>query len=117
MNAMGYDLQTVWAEKSPGDGPGEWIEIKLKKRQHVSARILVPGHSGSERLFKQNNSVKTMSITFNGKTINRSCSGEFFPARVSIDAEVDSIRVTILSVIRGSKYNALCIGEVMLLRK
>ena len=115
--ANDYDLQTVWAEGSPGDGSGEWIRISLRVRQFVKAVLLFPGHSGSERLFKQNNRVKAMSITFGSKTLNQACSDVFFPVRFPIEAEVDTMRLNVLSVYKGSKYNDLCIGEIILLSK
>jgi hypothetical protein len=111
---LDYDLSTVWAEGVEGDGVGEWIEIKLKKEMNVDQLILFPGHSKSQKLFFANNRIKELEIIVNEFSKIHKIRDVFAPISISIERETQNIKIHIKSVYKGSKYNDLCVSELML---
>lgn len=116
-NVKDMDMNTVWAEGNNNDGSGEWLKIQLKEKEFVHNLILFPGHSKSNKLFKANNRIKKLELSFNGKKQIYFIKDIFIPAILPINSFTNGIKITILETYKGYKYNDLCIGEVMLTKK
>lgn len=116
-NLLDYDLNNVWAEGSDGDGSGETVNINLNEKEYVKNLILFPGHSKSEKLFTANNRLKDIEINVNGERSKINIKDVFAPVSIPIEKTTLEIKIKILSVYKGNKYNDLCISEIMLTRK
>lgn len=125
--ALDDKLETAWCEGAPGDGVGEWIEVRAQHladwRSPLCQVLIVPGYAKSEAVYQQNGRVTRLRIS--------SCahpeahveadveSYEFnlpYP-RVKIPfgalkGEADCFRLTILAVARG-RASDTCISEIL----
>lgn len=113
-NLLDYDLNTVWAEGVVGDGSNETIDIALNTKEYIENLVLFPGHSKNKKLFIANNRIKELEITINGRKINHKIKDKFVPVVIPIKKIISKLNLKIISVYRGTKYNDLCIGEIML---
>ncbi|MBN2425157.1 MAG: hypothetical protein JXR46_09735 [Calditrichaceae bacterium] len=116
-NLLDYDLNSIWAEGVEGDGSGEMLKINLEKKVYIKNLILFPGHSKNEKLFFENNRLKEIEIMINGIQSNVIIDDVFVPVSIPIEKTTSDITIRILSVYKGSKYNDLCVGEIMLTKK
>jgi len=111
-----YDLNTVWAEGAPSDGSHEWLDIRLAEQTDVHELILFPGHSKSIELFLQNNRIKSLSLSIDGVATTFPVPDAFVPIAIPIDRPLSRVRIEIVGVYRGTKYDDLCVGEIVLTR-
>jgi hypothetical protein len=128
-----YDnrLDTCWSEGKKGSGEGEWIEVKVAKGYKVSAIAVATGYLKTENLYKKNSvpvkfrvdfiypggKVKTMTADLPKLPYNNMELYSHIRKLVELDApeRVDKIRITILGVSPGKKYDNACISELYIL--
>lgn len=112
---------TAWVEAASGDGIGEWIEFKSDSEHKAVGIKLVNGYTKSKELYEKNNRVKKVKIEFSdGSSIIKdlqdvppesgiSTFQEIYFGRVVITSY---IKLTILDVYKGSKYDDTCFSEI-----
>jgi hypothetical protein len=136
------DLNTAWSEGAAGDGVGEWVEVEFvasRASRGLVAIGIVNGYTKNETLYLANNRIRkirldieygqglnrishpeTMEVELTGKQfndLNRNAEGPFISwlADFGMGEEVKKIRLTILEVAPGDKFNDTCIAELYLL--
>ncbi len=118
-NLVDGDPSTSWQVRTPRNGVGEWIELKLKRSMDVKGLSIVNGFQLVDPeygdLYFLNSRPRKVRVCLNGGR----CSEYFIQdqktsAYLPIDAEnVETIRITILDVYSGSRWaNDLAIGEI-----
>jgi len=138
-NLFDNDLNTAWVEGVAGSGMGEWVEIQFEKGVHVEAVGFINGYTKNEAIYKANNRIgkvrldvefddnwpedadpKSMDLDLTEKQfneLNRNVQAPFISwlADYGMSRRVSRIRLTILEVAKGTKYDDTCISELYLL--
>lgn len=127
--AMDGDHNTCWSEASKGNGVGEWIEFQLKD-VYFSGVFISNGLDSEEKWYMANHRIRKVKIEVHYKDSNEPQTFEHelkdvkpggglnavYDAGNFIDfgygAEVVKVRITILEVARGTKYNDTPISEI-----
>jgi len=111
-----WKRETAWVEGKDDDGIGEWIKLEKDNPIKVSGIEINNGYLKSESIYKANNRVKTIKIEFsNGESITKGLKDEFGANNlIEFDKPIETsyIKLTILDVYKGSKYNDTCISEI-----
>lgn len=128
-----YDnrLDTCWSEGKKGSGVGEWIEVTVAKGYKVSAIAIATGYLKTENLYKKNSVPVKFRVDFiypGGKVKSVAAELPKLPynnmelyshvrklAELDAPERVDKIRITILDVSPGKKYDNACISELYIL--
>lgn len=109
-------MVTAWNEGSDGDGSGEWVEVRADTPQVVKGVAIVTGYTKKEDTYYRNNRPSEVTITLSDGYTTHATLDDTFGSRSTIDFdtlhETTSIRITIDSVVRGSKWNDAAITEV-----
>ena len=102
----------AWCEGVPGHGAGETITEHLKPAMAVSTMVIVNGYNKSPTTFRENGRVKRARLETSGGhlreiTLNDSGDAQHiqFPS-----SRVSWIRLTILDVYPGAKYQDTCMS-------
>ncbi len=116
-NVVDGKYKTAWVENDSGDGIGEWIELELEHEEMISEIYIANGYQSSEKSFNLNNRVKKLRLDFSdGSSYEFTLSGKYSDQPESIElpdsVTASSVRITILSVYSGTKYNDTCISEI-----
>lgn len=116
-NVTDGNLSTCWAEGTSDAGINESILMSSDKKQHVSEITITNGYYKDEELFYKNNRVKNCKFEFSDGTSHEvTLLGEYSEQSnlIAFDPPVDTeyIKITILSVYPGNKYNDTCISEI-----
>lgn len=140
-NLSDMNLETAWV--APNGGIGEWIEFTFKEKEFYSTGFtLVNGYIKNETMYKENNRIKKILIQVKNRQQEGYNEGivmelediayepVFFENLVChsywIDAysyandyeedleKVEKLKITILEVYPGTKYNDTCISEILL---
>lgn len=133
------DLNTAWVEGAHGNGVGEWVEVEFAASKGLTAIGIVNGYTKNEPIYLANNRIRkirldieyaggqnygespnTMEIDLLGKQfndLNRNAEGPFISwlADFGMGDSIKKIRLTILEVAPGDKYDDTCIAELYLL--
>lgn len=124
--------QVPWAEGAAGNGTGEWVELTLDDPHPLLALSIHPGYPDG-KLYAQNARPSRVEILLNGEHRIVSTLGEvswlpgeraesngwaprpeqLVPIR-GYDQPVKTVRITILEVFPGTKYEDACIAKVAL---
>src|SRR5690554_4838259 len=109
--------QTAWVEGKENEGIGEWVEFIFDPGHEIKKIKIINGYARSEALYKANNRVKRAEISFDGKRFpiemefkDMIMEPHIFKFQNPIRAE--RVRITILDVYKGTKYNDTCISEI-----
>lgn len=110
-----------WAEGAAGHGVGEWVELVPRKPRPLLALEVHPGFQGGDpkaKLFEKNGRPARVSILLNGEhrfeaTLGDGPDAQLIPI-VGYTKPVSRIRVTILEVFPGTKYEDTCISRIVL---
>lgn len=115
-NAIDRSTATAWNEGSPGDGTGEWIEMKSEKPQHVKGIRICAGFASDEGTYYNNARPSAVTISFDDHTSVDMQLDDLFGQYQNLELEqpkdTTSVRVTIKSAYGGNSYNDCCIAEV-----
>jgi hypothetical protein len=120
-NIQGYGDQT-WAEGVEGDGIGESITLTVRRPLPLDSIMIVPGYRSLENptLWAKNNRVAQLEVTLNGEhTFAVAIPDEKFTKAYPIPVReyskpVQTVKLTIKSVHRGSAARDTCISSVEL---
>lgn len=120
-NVNDDERENAWSEGVAGDGIGEWLEITPKKAAALSALLMTPGYAkgvGSDSLYQVNNRPSKVAIELNGEyRIEREIPDKAESWLISFHGyskPVAKIKVTILGVHKGSRYQDTCIHSIEL---
>jgi len=106
---------TVWVEGAAGDGVGEWVQVQLDSPVTVSKIGIVNGYGKGSR-YLENARVRDAELKFSDETTQRlhladSNDMQYFEVRPNTTTWV---RLTILSVYPGTRWDDTAIGEIRL---
>jgi hypothetical protein len=127
LTAVDAKLETAWCEGAPGDGVGEWIEVRVDrppgKRTPLCAVQIVPGYAKSQATYRANGRVTRVRLA--------SCQRPeahldldvpdttAWPPTVALQVPPGALgdaaacfRLTILGVSKG-KYPDTCISNIL----
>lgn len=126
--AINGEVGDAWVEGDGGDGVGEWIKIIFGIRNNPSSseviliqksvrRLdLVNGYAASELLYNANNRLKEIKLEFSdGSYIIKQLKDNFMDFQsIEFDQPIDTeyIKITVLDIYKGSKYNDTCLSEI-----
>lgn len=112
-NLFDNNPSTAWVEGNKNDGVGEWIEFEFEKAVLINSFTIFNGYHKSLALYEANNRISTFQLVLDEKIStyhsNYSIGRE---SDIQIYQVVKKIRLQILTVIKGTKYNDLCISEI-----
>jgi outer membrane protein assembly factor BamB len=115
-NVLDGNPETAWVEGVQGQGLNEYIEITADTPQEISVIEIKNGYWKSYESFDNNSNAKRIQIELsNGKTIEKELKGGIYdPNYIVFEEPVksDSIKITILDVNAGEKYEDTCISEI-----
>lgn len=113
-NVDDNNYNTSWIEGKDGYGIGEWIMFKRKSPIQISQINIVNGFNKSESLYKSNSRVKRVKVEFSDGTVMEEDLEDYNYDVIYLDEpiKIDSVKITILDVYKGSKYDDTCLGEV-----
>jgi hypothetical protein len=141
-NLFDNDLNTAWVEGVTGSGVGEWVEIQCANSVYVEAIGIINGYTKNEAIYNANNRIRKIRLdvefrdTWQGDTdqngrktvdidlaekqfneLNRNVQAPFISwlADYAMGRAVSKIRLTVLEVTGGTKYDDTCISELYLL--
>lgn len=115
-NVDDHDSSTAWAEGTNGDGIGEWIKLEKNTPFIIDGIGFENGYQKSDYSYYSNNRPKKVRVEFSdGRSVtqelpDRGCGG----SEIYLGNEVITqyIKITILEVYKGSKYQDTCISEI-----
>lgn len=138
-NLFDNDLNTAWVEGVAGSGVGEWVEIQFEEGIHIEAVGIINGYTKNEAIYKANNRIRKIRLDVEFRDnwpenadpisvdidltekqfneLNRNVQAPFISwlKDYGMGRVVSKIRLTILEVARGTKYDDTCISELYLL--
>ncbi|NLP30568.1 MAG: PQQ-binding-like beta-propeller repeat protein [Clostridiales bacterium] len=122
MNVIDNNSQTAWSEGAKGYGIDEWIQIERDGYEDVRRIVIANGYHKSQETFNNNGRLKSFRLDFSqGQYIY--CEVDESKTRsdnitITLDRPIstDSIRLTILDVYKGSKYEDTCITDIFTYR-
>ncbi len=112
-NLLDRDTSTAWCEGVKGNGEGETILLDLGSLQKVKGIELINGYAKSEKSYRENNRVQKLKLEFSDGS---SLEMNDFNTRKKFKEPIHTsfIKLTILSVERGAKYQDTCISDLRL---
>ena len=111
--------QTAWSEGAEGYGINEWIQIERDGSTNLSEILISNGIQQSPQIYDNNGSLKRFRLDFSeGQYIyyevdeDKNASKHI---RIIFDRPISTnfIRLTILDVFEGSKYEDTCITDIV----
>ena len=113
-NLLQYNDGVPWVEAVAGDGHGQ--EITLSWDEKVSGLIVGNGFYDRNRkeLFLKNNRVKTLKIeSFDPPFVKFVVlKDHYYPQIILFDKSATDVKLTIVDVYKGEKYNDTCINFI-----
>ncbi len=116
-NMFDGDYSTIWSEASDGNGVGEWIKISSEESFDIELVALTNGFVRDNEIYYKNNRLKKMTLQSDkgDKAILEFDDGLLDYQTFDVDfLGVNKLTLTIEEVYEGSRYNDLCISEVMI---
>jgi hypothetical protein len=118
-SAVDSVVETPWVEGVDGPGVGEWLLLTFPGPIELERMGFVVGYDRTETTFANNNRLKKALLSFsNGEQMELAFSDtrgvQTIPLVRAGGAAVltSSVKVTILEVYPGSRYDDTCIGEI-----
>ncbi len=106
------DPKTAWAVKG---GPKEFLVTLFKKAMAPKFLVIQNGYAKSPQTFANNNRVKSCKLTYSdGEAEILSLQDSSSPQRIALQRKTptDFVKLEILEVYRGIKYDETCISEL-----
>ena len=120
--AQDHNLSTAWMEGVQGHGNGEYLEFETDRYAVITGGTILPGFYASEDLFYKNNAPTMLYIRTGSQEAYLDVTEyahTFYPHYTGYHFVFDEplvsdgcIRITILSVREGWKYDDTCITEL-----
>lgn len=112
------DYATAWVEGDKGSGLNQWLEIfnqsNYPDRNIYKSLKIINGYAKSEATYKTNNRVRKALLEFSdGQKQIIELKDTMEPQIVTFNESIiQSVKLTILDVYKGTKYNDTCISEI-----
>lgn len=119
-NVMDGKPETSWTEGATGHGVGEWIKLESGQDQVVTGINIMAGYAKNDQIYQQNNRIKTLKVECSDGTSKVFTLEDLADYTAYQDLKFDSpvqtksIKLTIIDVYPGSKYEDTCISEISL---
>lgn len=115
-NVIDGDPTTAWVEGGSEGGPGEWLRLAFDTPRHVTDIQCVNG-LGSPLLFPQYSRIKELEVELStGRTLRVSLADSFlWQPVVRVDEPVEWIKLHIVSVFPGQRWERAALSEVEIL--
>ena len=114
-NIVDQNNHTCWADGTSGLGIGESITINFNQKYNISGFRIFNGYQKSEDLFNKNSRPITLRVIgSDGSNAVYNIEDSIYEQDIYFDKmiNVDSIKLVIEKVQRGTKYEDTCISEV-----
>lgn len=113
---LSQDNNTKWVpSKNSGDGTGEWIQLSADTVQYVHGLKILNGYHKNAETWGKNNRVNLCHVSFSDGTTKDFVLGDTMEL-ITLDfgeaIETTSVRLTIGSVYRGSRWNDTAITYI-----
>lgn len=139
-NLIDNKFSTAWVEGKEGEGIGEWVEFEIKNCEIYNILIL-NGYRKSKKIYEENSRPGKLQLSidyYDGKKVMNNYTDtvelkekEFLgvPGKKNISKqiniinipsycwEITKVRMTILDVRKGTKYEDTAISEIFLIGK
>jgi len=106
---------TCWAEGAEGPGIGEWVQFGFDTPKPVKALKIIAGYPKTPAVFQANNRVKKVMIVFSdgeSQTATLADQKEFQRVLIDRDKPTRFVKLVIMEVYKGTKYDDTCVSEV-----
>lgn len=114
-NLTDNNPETAWTPEESDKNP--WVLFKSASKQKISGFEIENGYSKSENLYYQNMRAKNIIVTCAGEDYEFELkeSGCGVKQTITLPEPVlsESLKITIADTYAGSKYNELCISEII----
>ena len=110
----------IWSEGARGSGVGESLFLTLDKPTRLAALSLINGYNDDASLFKKNNRIKSVELLINGKVKELITLADIVDEKryfLNYEKPVKTLKLTIKSVYKGTKYDDTCLSFVGLLER
>lgn len=115
-NVTDGNSNTAWVEGVSGSGIGESIIFSSDERQRITGIKILNGYCKSERLYKKNNRIKEIKMSFSDGSIITKLLQDNFSEYDVIELDKPIIctyfMIKIEDVYRGTDYDDTCISEI-----
>jgi|GEM_PF-619495 len=122
-NVADHDWETAWVEGAGGQGIGETLTLTMDLALPVHHIDILPGYAASEKLWKANSRVAKLEITANGEKtwiVEIPDGGHEKMHKLPLPGyaePVETLRLRILDVHPGTKYEDTCITSIRVASK
>jgi hypothetical protein len=109
---------SMWCEgNQEGDGKGEWVEFDFGAERQVSKLRIRNGSAGSFSAFMQTNRAKAATLEFSDGSRSTVAIKPSLMEQVILFSgrQTARVKVTFTDVVKGTKYNDLCVSEAVFL--
>ncbi|HDP79268.1 MAG TPA: hypothetical protein ENN21_00330, partial [Spirochaetes bacterium] len=115
-------LSTAWCEGVKGHGIGEWVQFDFAewhsytRLTNIYRILIVNGLAANKEIYYANNRVKKLEVEFSEgeKRIIEFKDGILDFQKFKFDIRAKWVKLKILEVFKGSKFDDTCISEVRL---
>lgn len=115
-NAVDVNSNTAWVEGAPDAGIGEWISFENNVAKEISYIQIKNGYTKNEEVFWANNRLKKIRIEFSNDdpiiVILKDGYERGNNVYLNKTVKTTSLKITILDVYKGQKYDDTCISEI-----
>lgn len=115
-NAVDGDYNTAWVEGVDGTGAGQYIELDFDAKHAVNGIEISNGYRKRKDLYEKNSRVRTVRICFSDGEMEEYVLDDVFQGTQRIDFskahETEYIRIEIVDVYEGTKYQDTCITDM-----
>jgi len=103
----------AWCEGVAGTGVGEWFSVRVEPRKRIRSIVIENGYQKSDKAFYTNARLKRVVVSTDaGDKVVAVLSDRrgAQPVRLPRWTDVNTVKVTILSVYPGEKYGDTCVS-------
>ena len=115
-NVIDGSYRTAWVEDASGDGIGEWLKISFDRTYSINGVSVSNGYKKSSDLYRKNSRAEKIRLHFSDGSHRDYTLKDVFEGeqRIVFDKPVitNYLRLEILSVYPGTKYQDTCITEL-----
>lgn len=106
---------TCWAEGVEGPGTAEWIQFGFDTPKMLKALKIIAGYTKTPAVYQANNRVKKLMLVFSdgeSQTVNLADQYGFQRILIDRDKPTRFVKLVIMEVYKGSRYDDTCISEI-----
>ncbi len=116
-NVIDNNKATAWVEGVDGDGIGEYVTLFADVNAPVNGIKILNGYNKNADIFAKNNRAARVRITLSTGDIYETQLVDSYNTYTIVDfggpKAIEGMKIEILSVYPGSKYQDTCISEII----